>query len=166
MHRVAIFALLLLTSGMAVKAQSTIDLHHHWDQRCRDCHGDSGAFARRSLTVAAGKLQGAHHRNDLDKFLRHHYLADDLVVPVMAMLTAQALTAATFKNVCAKCHGSAAELARTSLNMQGKVLMAQQRGQPVAQVLRSHGGLDEDAAAAMVQTLRRVHGEVAGATTK
>lgn len=140
------------------------DLHDYWDTRCRECHGDAGAFARRTLRVENGRLVGTHHTNDLDRFLRNHYLTDELVAPVTAMLTAQAQTAPRFRTHCAGCHGSAAEFARRSLALRNDVLIGKATGRPVVQTLREHGGLAPADADAMVGTLTRVLGEVGGAT--
>ena len=65
------------------------DLHAFWDGRCRDCHGDAGEFARRTLRVERERLLGVHHVDDLERFLRNHYLPDELVAPVTAMLKAK-----------------------------------------------------------------------------
>ena len=61
------------------------DLHAYWDGRCKDCHGDSAAFARSTLRVDQGQLAGRHHGADLTRFLHNHYLADELVAPVTAI---------------------------------------------------------------------------------
>lgn len=166
MGRLALVAALGLAMGASSRAEPSIDLHAHWDQRCGNCHGDAADFARRSLSVEAGTLQGVHHRHDLDRFLRQHYLADELVAPVSAMLAAQLATPPTFKAACASCHGRAADLARASLAIVDGVLIAQGRGQPVSQVLQGHGGLEPPERAAMVQTLTRVRSEVAGPRRK
>lgn len=138
------------------------DLHDYWDTRCRDCHGDAGAFARRTLRVENGVLVGAHHVKNLEVFLRNHYLTDELLRPVTAMLTAQVQSAPLFRNHCSACHGSAAEFARRSLVLRGGVLSGVVSAKPVAELLRSHGGLAPAEAGAVVTTLTRVLGEVAG----
>lgn len=138
------------------------DLHAYWDGRCRSCHGDAGAFARSTLSVdAAGRLQGRHHADDLDRFLRQHYLADDLVAPVTAMLVAQVATPPLFKEDCASCHGTAADFARKSLELRGGVLTGKASGRPVQAFLHSHGALPPAQVPEMVKTLTRVLGEVA-----
>jgi mono/diheme cytochrome c family protein len=136
------------------------DLHDYWDTRCRGCHGHAGAFARSTLRVDKGRLVGAHHATNLDQFLRNHYLTDELVAPVTAMLTAQVQTLPRFQTHCAGCHDSAAEFARRSLTLRAEVLTGKAGGRPVAETLREHGGLAPVDAAAMVDTLTRVLGEV------
>ena len=53
-----------------------VDLHRMWDDRCFECHGHAAEFARRSLSVSSGELQGRHHIHDLRRFMRNHYVAD------------------------------------------------------------------------------------------
>lgn len=141
-------------------AAAPLDLHEHWHQRCTACHGHAGDFARRWLRVEAGQLQGHHHRDDLPTFLRQHYVADELVQPMLQMLAAQAGEPETFKTRCARCHGTAAEFARTALTLQGGVLHGRASGRPVAAYLATHGGLAADEVPTLVRTLERVQREV------
>lgn len=147
-----------LTAAMA-GAQST-DLHAMWDGRCQSCHGHAGSFARSTLSVAQGRLQGKHHRDDLEQFLRQHYLADSLVLPTMAMLAAQAAADPTYAAKCAGCHQSAAEFARQSLMMRDGKLVGRASGVPVADYLSRHGKLSAAERPQMVNTLTRVYREV------
>ncbi|WP_298832385.1 hypothetical protein [uncultured Piscinibacter sp.] len=145
---------------LATAASAGRDLHDYWDGRCKECHGDAGAFARRTLRVEQGRLVGTHHVADLEPFLRNHYLADELVAPVMQMLQAQATTAPLFREKCAGCHGSAAEFARKSLAMKDGQLIGRASQRPVQEYLRRHGGLAGEQVPTMVKTLERVLGEV------
>jgi hypothetical protein len=150
--------LVLLPAGLTAAER---DLHDYWDSRCKDCHGHAASFARQTLHVSDGKLAGRHHgAGELERFLANHYLADELVAPVMAMLLAQATSAPTFVEKCGSCHGSAAVFARKSLLMKGGVLTGRTSSQPVKDYLARHGGLAPTEIAAMVQTLARVLGEV------
>ena len=156
--------LCVMPSVLSAAAPAAPDLHAYWDDRCKACHRDAGEFARSTLSVdAAGRLVGRHHGAQLAVFLRQHYLSDDMVEPVMAMLLAQAGTPApVFKQKCSRCHESAAALARESLQMRQGVLVAKVDGRPLAQLLQRHGGLDPSEIAPMVETLERVWGEVGG----
>lgn len=152
----------LLLSPAPLPARDGIDLHAYWDQRCAGCHGDAGAFARRSLQVDRGRLVGVHHRDDLALFLRQHYLADPLVAPVIAMLTAQATSAPVYAERCSGCHGKAADFVRQTLTVRDGVLQGKTSRAPVAAVLARHGGLSPAEGQAMHATLMRVAGEVHG----
>lgn len=160
MKTLVVTLLLLVFSPMSSALSSDIDLHEYWDQRCKDCHGHSSEFARRSLRVDDGRLVGAHHREDLDVFLRNHYLADGLEGPVVAMLTAQLSTPPLFGEKCARCHGTAAEFARKSLVIRNDVLLGLSSGRAVADFLSSHGGLKRDEVPLVVDSLTRVRNEV------
>ena len=150
----------VLLGGTCQAADTDRDLHRYWDTRCKDCHGDAGAFARRTLRVADGRLLGAHHERDLDLFLQHHYLTAELIEPVKRMLAAQVSTPPLFARHCSSCHASAAEFARRSLVLRGDVPVGRVSGQPVAQYLRSHGGLPPEQVPIVVDALRRVLVEV------
>jgi hypothetical protein len=153
------FALLVLLPADLPAAER--DLHAYWDGRCKHCHGHAATFARQTLHVSDGKLAGRHHgAGELERFLANHYLADEWVAPVMAMLLAQATSAPTFAEKCGGCHGSAAAFARKSLLMNAGVLTGRTSHQPVKDDLARHGGLAPAEIAPMVQTLARVLGEV------
>jgi mono/diheme cytochrome c family protein len=153
---------LVLASAPVAAGPDGRDLHAYWDGRCKDCHGDSAAFARSTLRLDQGRLVGRHHGADLPTFLRNHYLADELVTPVTAMLAAQVAASPQFKEHCAGCHGTAADFARRSLVLRGSVLTGKASGKPVADYLATHGGLPPAETPAMLQTLRRVLQEVGG----
>jgi mono/diheme cytochrome c family protein len=157
-----IAAVLGTMTALAPAASLDRDLHAYWDSRCRSCHGDAGAFARRTLRVERGRLLGAHHADAaaLQRFLQQHYIAEDLIAPVTAMLTAQATTPPLFAQHCAGCHGTAAAFARSSLTWRNGLLVGSKSGRTVEATLRTHGGLTPADAAKMLQTLQRVMGEV------
>jgi hypothetical protein len=162
MKRLGVMCLLVLSVAVSVAAPADADLHAYWDQRCSDCHGHAGDFARRFLRVEAGRLVGAHHRDDLAGFLRNHYLTDSLVSPVSAMLAAQVATTPVFRDKCGGCHGSAAEFARKSLAVREGVLVGAKSGRKVADYLASHGGLAPADIPGVVDSLARVRSELAG----
>ena len=161
----ALLTAVLLGAVIAPPASAApLDLHEHWDQRCSSCHGHSADFSRRSLTVENGVLAGRHHRGDeLARFLRNHYLADELVEPVMRMLAAQVAQPPTFRERCARCHDTAAEFARRSLESRDGVLVGRSSGKPVGDYLATHGRLGAAEIGPMVDTLTRVRREVATA---
>jgi len=140
---------------------SGIDLHAFWDDRCQSCHGHAGDFARRTLAWRDDRLVGRHPDRNLSDFLRHHGVADDLVPPVLAMLSAQVQAVPRYEAACRGCHGTAASLARESLWLDGEVLRARRSGRTVAELLQGHGGLGPEDQAAMLTTLTRVRREVA-----
>jgi mono/diheme cytochrome c family protein len=156
------FGFLCAFAPLVAGAPAPLDLHAYWDDRCHSCHGHAGDFARRTLRVESGLLVGTHHARApaLQLFLKNHYLTADLLAPVTAMLTAQATTAALFKQHCAGCHGTAAAFARESLSWRDGVLTGKKSGRAVEVTLRAHGGLAPAEAAEVVKTLARVMAEV------
>ena len=151
--------LLALVAGAA----SATDLHAYWDDRCKGCHGDAGPFARSTLSVKDGRLVGRHHGDDLPRFLHQHVLADELVAPVIAMLTAQVNTPPVYAAKCAGCHGAASAFARASLDLRDGVPVARRSGRTLQAVLQpGHGGLSADEQRVVVDSLARVRREVGG----
>lgn len=157
-----IAAAFLLAGLLSASVGDATDLHRFWEQTCGDCHRHAGPFARRSLTVTDGKLQGVHHKDDLLVFLRNHHLPDDLVQPMYEMLLAQASTAPRFQERCGRCHESAADLARESLVVRDGVLQGRESGRPVAQFLPRHArlGLTPEEVSFFTDLLTRVEREV------
>lgn len=156
----AMLLLCVVLAASASAASSAVDLHDYWDQRCQVCHGHSSEFARRFLRVEQGRLVGVHHRDDLDVFLRNHYLTDSLVAPVSAMLAAQVTTPPLFAQKCSRCHGTAAEFARRSLVISGGALISAPSGRKVADTLATHGGLEPNDVPVVVDRLTQVRNEV------
>ena len=143
----------------AVRA-SGIDLHWLWHDRCAACHGHSGDFSRKFLSVSSGELQGPHHVHDLRRFLHSHYLAGHEVDAVYNMLLTQAITQPRFKDECSNCHGTAAELVRDSLELRDGVLYSRNTGRPVRRFLEHHRELNPDDVDFFINALTRVVHEV------
>lgn len=141
---------------------AAVDLHEYWDRNCASCHGHAAAFARRFLTVKDGNLQGRHHVDDLDVFLRNHYLARDLIGPVTAMLAAQVMAEPRFRNECGRCHENAVTLARQSLSLRDGVLVNRASGLPTAEFLSHHARIKPADVPVFVDVLTRVTNEVGG----
>jgi hypothetical protein len=136
-----------------------IDLHRLWDDRCVECHGHAGDFARTFLSVSNGELQGRHHIHDLRRFMRNHYLADREVDAVYKMLLAQVSSPARFKDECGSCHKTAAEFVRSSLELRDGVLYSRKSGRPI-NLLDHHKDLGPDDVEFFEKLLTRVAHEV------
>ena len=120
---------------------AAIDLHRFWDQRCSDCHGHAGDFARRTLSVMDGRLLGRHHQDDLRLFLGNHGVPPGDVDAIYGMLLAQASSAPEFMRRCGGCHGSGS-------------------GQPITEFLAHHGGLTPADVPRFAELLKRLESEV------
>lgn len=163
MHRPSfLFSIALLGACtlLAAGAAHAVDLHRLWDNRCGGCHGDSGEFARKYLRVAGGALQGRHHEFNLRQFLDHHYPPRRQVDALYHMLMGQAATPPRYAELCAECHGGAAEFVRQSIFLQQGELMIRRNGEPVGQFMQTHRGLAEDERRFFMRLLVRVAHEV------
>lgn len=148
---------LLLTSMVQAAG---IDLHRFWDNRCAECHGHAGEFARTFLTASGAELQGKHHVKDLRQFLHNHYLVASEVDAVYNMLLAQASTKPRFRNECSSCHESAASLVRKSLSFRDGVLVSRESGRTVRSFLVRHQNLTPEDAEYYLTLLNRVAHEI------
>lgn len=154
------WTLVLMTALASPVHADTFDLHWYWEQRCADCHGHAGAFARQALSVEDGRLVGRHHRDDLMLFLGNHGVPAERVKPVYDMLLAQATADPRFKDKCGACHDSAAALVRTSVDLRDGKLIGRESGRPVADFLKRHGHISADEIPFFVDLLARVEREV------
>lgn len=165
-HRQVLFTC-LVTAGVllgSATARDATDLHAFWDQRCHDCYGHAGDFARRYLRVEKGQLTGRHHATNLRSFLAQHEMSDPATAGrIYAMLLAQAQTPSIYQQKCAGCHKTAAELARSALVERDGEVYGKANGQRLSEFLQRHGRLAPDEVAPMLETLRRVLKEVGGA---
>ena len=154
---IIVFIAVSVISAVATAA----DLHHLWEDRCEDCHGHAGEFARHFLSVADGTLHGQHPDRDLRLFLRNHYLAGSHQVDaVYSMLLAQASSQAQFQAKCGTCHGKAAQFARESLVRRDGTLYGRHSERPLNEFLQQHRRLEVDEIAFFVKLLIRVEREV------
>ncbi len=158
--RSLVLAMSIVLTGLLSHPVVAADVHQFWDQRCAECHGHSATFARTHLIVEDGKLLGAHHRQDLKRFMGQHQMGSELVDEIYDMLLAQSKSAPLFQQKCTACHGTAAEFARASLEPQDGKLVGKSNRQPLAEFLAKHGHLKPDEVPVIVDVLTRVHGEV------
>ncbi len=148
--------LLLVIGTAAWPGIAGTDIHHLWDDRCAECHGHSGDFTRKFLRVDEGRLAGQHHVENLQEFMRHHYLRADAVDAVYQMLLAQALTAPRFKQECSRCHESAASLVRDTAVLHEGGSLDLHSGQSMRLFLQRHRSLQPEDVEFFVKLLTRV----------
>ena len=138
------------------------DTHALWDDRCEECHGHAGEFARKFLWVFDDQLQGQHHVKDLRLFMRNHYIPQHEIEAVYNMLLAQANTPARFKSECKSCHDSASAFIRKSIFAKAGELTGAKSGIPVREFLATHRELTQDDVEFFTKLLTRVAAEVYG----
>lgn len=152
--------LVVIMFTTTVAEATGVDLHRMWDDRCIECHGHAGDFARTWLSVSDNKLQGRHHVHDLRQFFINHYLTESEVDAVYDMLLAQATNPPRFRDECSRCHHSAAEFVRNSLDLRDGVLYNRTSGLPIRGFLNSHQKLTSDDAEFFDRLLTRVAQEI------
>jgi hypothetical protein len=138
------------------------DLHRLWDSRCASCHGHSGDFSRKFLTVSNGELQGRHHTYDLRRFLHNHYLAGNNVDRVYDLLLAQVVSPPRFQQECSRCHETAAQFVREYLVLKDGMLCSRDSERPVSGFLAHHRNLSSQDVDFFMEVLQRVAHEVYG----
>ncbi|MGB7988732.1 MAG: hypothetical protein WCF44_05015 [Candidatus Methylophosphatis roskildensis] len=145
-----------LIGGLAGAPLAATDLHAYWDQRCAGCHGHAGDFSRRFLMVEGDRLLGWHQKERLPQFLRNHYAADEYADAIHAMLLAQRQQQPIYREKCAGCHQSAAELVRASIIVRDGRLTTRRGQRDLAEFLGSHGGLAAGQLPELLESLERV----------
>lgn len=133
--------ILLLLHCSAATARSP---EAEWDNRCEECHGDYAEFSRKYLWVVDGQLQGRHHIEDLDVFLRRHYLPAHQVEPINNMLAAEANSPARFKSECGSCHGELPAFLQESIWVRGDEITAMGAGVDAGEFLQTHQNLQAE----------------------
>lgn len=117
-----------------------------WDSRCEECHGDPAPFSSKYLWNIDGQLQGRHHIEDLDLFLRNHYTPKHEIEAINQMLLAQANSAQRYQDECGECHGDVAEFVDASLWVTRTDVTAMNSGQEIGEFLPTHRQMEpEDA---------------------
>ncbi|MDZ7750548.1 MAG: hypothetical protein U5S82_02545 [Gammaproteobacteria bacterium] len=144
---------------LAMPGAAASDLHRMWDDRCAECHGHSGEFARAWLAVEDGELRGRPAR-DIKEFMGHHYAQGQDADGLYRMLLAQATSPPRFMNECSQCHGSAADFVRESLTREDGRLMGRCSALEVGEFLAGHHDLDAADRAFFSALLVRVSAEV------
>ncbi|MEZ5862285.1 MAG: hypothetical protein R3D28_25510 [Geminicoccaceae bacterium] len=141
---------------LAPLGAQALDLHVEWEDRCAECHGHAGAFARQRLDVVDGVLVSDHWGAQLERFLANHHTTPATLGPIIAMLTAQVNTPPVYAERCARCHGPAADLVRRSVARQDGQPVLATSGRPLADFLARHGGLEPDELDTILESLDRL----------
>ena len=147
--------LAVLTVAAALPA-AAFDVRVYWDNHCRDCHGEAGAFARRHLGLDDGALASERRGAGVTRFLANHHVSEDMLPSVAGLLAAEVAANPVYDGRCAGCHGPAAELVRHRLARGPDGLVVRRDAQPLAVFLTSHGGLTPPEAGSLAQSLAAI----------
>ena len=133
--RVAILILPLMLISLETSSRDGPAI---WDSRCEECHGDSAIFAGKYLWQIDGQLQGQHHVNNMDMFMRNHYIPAHEIDAINSLLLSQANRPARFAAECGECHGDINSFVEKSLWVGKESISGMESGGDVEDFLPDH----------------------------
>lgn len=136
---IAVLMLALVSPGSDARDAGAI-----WDSRCEECHGDPKPFARKYLWNIEGQLQGQHHINNMDLFMRNHYIPEHEIEILHNMMLAQANSPVRFEVECGECHGAAQDFVEKSLWVRGSEITGLESGLDIKEFLPGHQRLQAE----------------------
>lgn len=154
--RVNIAILLLALIPLEVSSRDALAI---WDSRCEECHGDPARFAGKYLWDIGGQLQGQHHVDNLDLFMRNHYTPDHEIETINSMLLARANSPVRFKTECGGCHGDAKEFVEKSIWVRGSGITGMESGMDISEFLPTHQELQPEDVAFYQKLFARIAGK-------
>jgi hypothetical protein len=126
-YRLSITVILLALIPIESGARDALAI---WDSRCEECHGDPAEFAGKYLWDIGGQLQGQHHIDNLDLFMRNHYTPDHEIETINEMLL--------------NCHGDAREFVEQSIWVRGNGITDMKTGADIDEFLPTHQDLQPE----------------------
>ncbi|KAA3629115.1 MAG: hypothetical protein DWQ08_06815 [Proteobacteria bacterium] len=156
---IATVCLLLLNAAAGARADG-VDLHWLWDNKCEECHGHSGDFARRNLEAVDGALVGHHDAGQFKLFLTNHYLKGQDLDGIYDMLLAQVGTPPRYTEECRGCHDQASAFVRESIITRGGILVGRKSNTPIEEFLPRHRRLSTQDTGFFTNLLGRVYREI------
>ncbi len=133
-----------------------VDARSIWDNRFGYCHGDPAEFFGKYLWNVGDRLQRQHHIDDLQLFMRRHYLPEHMIEPITDMLLADANSPLRFDAECGECHGDAAAFVEKSLWIRGGGITGMGTGRELAEFLPNHRDLNPEDVEFYLKLLLRV----------
>ena len=154
--RLSIAVLLLVLIPIEVGSRDALAI---WDSRCEECHGDPARFASKYLWNIDGQLQGQHHIDNLDLFMRNHYIPDHEIEAINDMLLARANSPLRFETECGGCHGDVKAFVEKSIWVRGNAITGMESGMDVSEFLPTHQELNPEDIAFYRKLFARVSGK-------
>ena len=140
-YRLSITVILLALIPIESGARDALAI---WDSRCEECHGDPAEFAGKYLWDIGGQLQGQHHIDNLDLFMRNHYTPDHEIETINEMLLSRANSPVRFETECGNCHGDAREFVEQSIWVRGNGITGMKTGTDIDEFLPTHQDLQPE----------------------
>ena len=140
-YRLSITVILLALIPIEAGSRDALAI---WDSRCEECHGDPAEFAGKYLWDIGGQLQGQHHIDNLDLFMRNHYTPDHEIETINEMLLSRANSPVRFETECGNCHGDAREFVEQSIWVRGNGITGMKTGVDIDEFLPNHQDLQPE----------------------
>ncbi|WP_299879069.1 hypothetical protein [uncultured Sulfitobacter sp.] len=136
---------------------SADDFHQTFEARCMKCHGHSGDFARRMLTLKDGNVLGGEEQH-LRPFLERHQggLSTTEIALFLDTFKTQLSSESFFQDRCYTCHGRAYTFVRLNLIQRDGVLIGRYTGFDTQRFLLDHARLTEREAEWMYDRLSAI----------
>ena len=154
--RVKLVILMLLLIPLEAGSRDGLAI---WDSRCEECHGDPVIFSGKYLWDMEGQLQGRHHVENLDLFMRNHYTPDHEIEAINSMLLSYANSPLRFKVECGECHGDAKDFVEKSIWVRGSGITGMKTGIDIGEFLPTHRELLPEDVAFYQKLFARIAGK-------
>ena len=151
----ACLAIMVASGRPLTAADEAFNVHDLFEERCGDCHGHAGSFARERLVIVDGVLRSRGTDADIADFLPTHLglLDADEAAAVHDLFLGIVEAGGLYELKCRMCHARARVLARARLIIEGDRLVGRYSGIDVATFLKSHGRLSPEEADLMTRRL-------------
>lgn len=152
-------AALLLVRLHAAGAQ-TLDPHKLYEEKCARCHQPHAySLVREHLMLEEGKVVTKAGSKAVASLLASHArqaLPQGEIDALVKQFGAMLKTGWLFQDRCFSCHGPASVFARTTLKLAGGNVVSKGSSVAMSELLKSHGGLYDDAQrATILEMLKR-----------
>ncbi len=135
--------LTVLPRPVTAQSAEAIDFHKRFEARCFSCHGHSGPFIRKTLTIDASGTLVTSTGQPLKAFLQRHAGGLDATESplFLSVFRKQIETGGLFREKCIICHDRAYKLARLGLILRDGQVTGRYSNRNIGEFLLTHGRL-------------------------
>ncbi len=151
---IAFFLLVMIPINVSARDALAI-----WNNRCEECHGDPVVFSNKYLWYINGQLQGQHHIDNLNLFMRNHYIPDHALEKIRNMLLTHANSPVRFITECSDCHGGIANFVEESIWVRGNGITGMGTGKDMGEFLPRHQELQAEDVTFYIKLFARIAGK-------
>lgn len=147
-----------LFAGSVVAEDASGDFHDIFEQRCLECHGHSGEFAREVLDLKDGVVVNKQGQ-PIEPFLTQHRggLTPGELTLFLRVFANQLADGAMFQDRCIICHARAHEFVRLNLFLRDGFLVGRYSDHRVDAFLKNHANLQEAESERMAAALKAIY---------